>query len=335
MRSTLSDDQKIMSCRRLLLAKQLYQHGLSHMQDNGSLNKMIAIHSFHNAIEITLRAILLDYEIRSAKTLNIDFESMLGEIDNHFKKINSPTPIKLPYRQEVRNLNQVRNMVQHHGHEPESTMMDEWRVFTYRFLEKTFNEYFDQDFNAISPIELIDDPRLKQLLKLALDKLLSKDWRGATNFSKFAFTLAVQMPRFFALNSLGIYDIQNSLRIINTLGARDLGRKVGDIIRDVDKRISDIEHLAIMLSSGVKVLDLKRYYDIPLAVHISDDGTAEFVGLGVITAQDAKWIHNFVIDSIIKWQLDGFSPGVSEQLFSGIDQVLKQFGSPDVEKTEP
>jgi hypothetical protein len=75
---------------------------------------MLAVHSFHNSIEITLRAIILRYEIRPEKEMNIDFESMLSEIDSRFRSEGE----KLSYRQEIRNLNQTRNFVQHHAHEP-------------------------------------------------------------------------------------------------------------------------------------------------------------------------------------------------------------------------
>jgi hypothetical protein len=127
----LEEDKRKATYRRLLLAKQLYLHGLKHSRNPGALNKMIAIHNFHNAIETTLRAIFLHYEIRAEKQLNIEFESMLNEIDNNeaFKEKGK----RLPYRQEMRNLNQIRNLVQHHVHEPEGSAMEDWRVFTSRF----------------------------------------------------------------------------------------------------------------------------------------------------------------------------------------------------------
>ncbi len=65
--------------RRLLLAKQLYLHGLEHSYIKGSLNKMISIHNFHNAIEITLRAIFLRFEIRAEKQLRAH-----SKINSHF-----------------------------------------------------------------------------------------------------------------------------------------------------------------------------------------------------------------------------------------------------------
>ena len=165
-------ERKNTTFRRLLLAKQLYIHGLEHANKFGALNKMIAVHNLHNALEIVLRSILLHYEIRAEKQLNIEFETMLNEIDGFedFKKKGK----KLPYRQELRNLNQLRNLVQHHAYEPESSSMEEWKVFSRRFLEIAFKEYFQVDFNSVSSIDLIDDELLRAILTLAASGILDK-----------------------------------------------------------------------------------------------------------------------------------------------------------------
>jgi len=83
-----------------LLAKQLLIHGFNHSERPGALNKMIAVHNFHNAVEVALRCIFLKYEIRGEKQLNIEFGAMLNDIDNH--QLFRDKGIKLPYRQELR-----------------------------------------------------------------------------------------------------------------------------------------------------------------------------------------------------------------------------------------
>jgi hypothetical protein len=99
-----------------MLSKQLYEHALDHSRTGAAVDKMIAIHNFHNAIEIVLRATMLEHEIRVERALNIDFEQMLKEIDQFPKFAENGQ--RLPYRQELRKLNSVRNLVQHHAHEP-------------------------------------------------------------------------------------------------------------------------------------------------------------------------------------------------------------------------
>lgn len=104
-----TDEKARAAFRRLLLAKQLYLHGLDHSNKAGVLNNMIAVHNLHNAIEIALKAIISHHDIRIDKPpYRINFEDMLQAIDSHpaFKD----EEIKLPYRKEVTNLNQYRNL---------------------------------------------------------------------------------------------------------------------------------------------------------------------------------------------------------------------------------
>src|SRR5262245_8036487 len=125
--------------RRLLLAKRLHAHGLDHARMFSALDKMIAVHSLHNAIEVTLRAIVLTHEIRAERELNIDFETLLNSVDQ-FPEFRQKGE-RLPYRQELRKLNSVRNLVQHHGHEPETSTMEEWRILSTRFLGRALKQY--------------------------------------------------------------------------------------------------------------------------------------------------------------------------------------------------
>ena len=62
-----TDEKSKVNLRRLLLAKQVFLHGIGHSEQAGSQNKMIVIHNLHNAIGIVLRAIFLHYEIRAEK----------------------------------------------------------------------------------------------------------------------------------------------------------------------------------------------------------------------------------------------------------------------------
>ena len=62
-------EKLIIVFNRLILAKQIFYHGIQHSNQVGSLNKMIAILNYHNAVEIVLRNILLKYEIRPEKQL--------------------------------------------------------------------------------------------------------------------------------------------------------------------------------------------------------------------------------------------------------------------------
>jgi hypothetical protein len=309
-------DTDITRNRRLLLAKQLHSHGLDHSHLRSPLDKMIAVHNFHNAVELTLRAIMLEHEIRTERELNVDFETLLNEFDQ-FKPFRD-RGWRLPYRRELRTLNAVRNLVQHHGHEPEESAMEEWRVFSKRFLTKAFTQYFSVDFKNLSPLDLIGDSRLKNVLRIHRQHIEASDWSGSACVNKYAFELAsvslhTQLPAgdsswtFFA-----------SIRNVRDLGLEELVRKV-------EARIADVEHYATFLFAGGQPADLMRYKKIHVFVHLTESGKPIFDHSGPeVSEEEACWLHSFVTETIVRWQSSGLTLGVPEWLESGCDEFIEE-----------
>ena len=110
---------------------------------------------------------------------------MINEIDN-FPLFKS-TKKKIPNRQDLRDLNQIRNWVQHKAVEPESSTMDSWEVFTHQILVHLFKEYFEEDFDKISSIAFINDFRLKKILTASEEKIIKKENTSIVNYAKLAF----------------------------------------------------------------------------------------------------------------------------------------------------
>lgn len=99
--------------RRLLLAKEFYLNAIELSNGTSDLNQILAVHNFHIAVEIVLKAILIKFDIRTEKTLNVTFEQLVDDIDK--AKLFRDQGLRLPLRQEIRNLNQHRNLAQHHA----------------------------------------------------------------------------------------------------------------------------------------------------------------------------------------------------------------------------
>lgn len=312
----IEEDKRNATFRRLLLAKQLYLHGLDSSFKAGALNKMIAVHNFHNAIEVVLRAIFLQHEIRAEKQLNIDFESMLNEIDNHQKFKDAER--RLPYRQEIRNLNQLRNLVQHHAVEPESSTMDDWRVFTKRFLIRTFSEYFGLNFDELSSVSLINDQRLRALLILASEKVTMSDWATAISLTKIAFEYSSSSIAS-ALPSEGF----NSSFFVTTR-FRDEDRELARAINSIYQRIREAETLSGVLASGVTLTQLKKFEDSTPHVMFAIDGTPHLQGRAEYTQDECKWSHDFVVNTIINWQLLGLEPSVPEGAIDACNRLISE-----------
>src|SRR6266540_308979 len=171
--------------KRILLAKAFYLNGIELARKTDPLSKMTAVHNFHISIEIAVKSILLKYEIRNDKTLNIDFETMLSEIDKH--NVFQAKGLRLPYRQEIRNLNQMRNLVQHHAVEPDQSSMDDWRLFSGKFLISIFQDYFNTDFDKVSQISFVADLTLKTYLNTASECLSDGVYEDTSCLAAAAF----------------------------------------------------------------------------------------------------------------------------------------------------
>jgi hypothetical protein len=305
--------RNVTSQRRLLLAKLLYLHALGHSKASPAVDKMIAVHNFHNAVEVVLRAILLEHEIRVENHLNLDFEALMNNIDQFelFKAAGQ----RLPYRTELRKLNSIRNLVQHHAHEPEESTMEEWRVFSHRFLCKAYLEYFGVDFDQMSLRDFIADGRLKQLLVLTDNYLETNRWDDAVCASKLAF--------HYASSSL-----EANVRIQDSsafFASSRLDRGLREVVENLYSRIGAAESYAAILASGINAADFARYKRSPIIVGLIFGGGPYFQNMhGPVQESDALWVRDFVTDSILRWQNGGFGPGVPERSAAGCDKFLQQ-----------
>lgn len=312
--------------RRLLLAKELYLHAVEHSHQPGAINKMIAVHNFHNSAEVTLRGITLFHEIRAERELNIDFEALLNTIDQAPKFKNDGQ--RLPYRQELRKLNSVRNLVQHHAHEPEESTMEEWRVFIRRFLERAYEEYFGSTFNEISGLTLVSDPQLRRLASLAERALSSRAWIEAASTAKVALTMATWS--LLGTHSLARDQSRAVARMTmhRALEKSGLGQALAPIVDGIVAKIEGVRDFAAIVGSGVPLAALERYERFGIGVSLPITGEIETLGGKGVTEEDARWIHRFAIETILKWQTSQLDPHVPEQLKNGCERYLQSQESP-------
>lgn len=304
--------------KRVLLAKEFHLNGIESSRKNDPLNKMMAVHNFHISIEIAVKSILLKYEIRNEKTLNIDFESMLNEVDQfqEFKERG----LKLPYRQEMRNLNLMRNMVQHHVIEPDESSMDDWRLFSYRFLKRVFDSYFEIDFDKVSRISFINDEGLRKYLEKAQQELDGGDYDTASCLAAGSFEYASLSVSDFIPNSSSEFFITSSL------GHSGVSRDLQDAFRKTLKRVDESEHFSALLASGVNLSDYKKYKDSSPFVYIMDGGNQHYdTYAGKIFDQESTaWLQNFVIATFIKWQQLGLNPKIPDHFLESAIQSLEK-----------
>ncbi len=312
-----AEDKAYAVFRRLLLAKQLYKHGLEHSKYGGALNKMIAVHNFHNAIEIILKAIILHYDIESDNHLDIKFNEMIKAINKHslFKKKD----ITLSYQREIRNLNLSRNLVQHHGFEPESSSMDSWRVYTRDFLVQTCQDYFTRSFDDLSPVDLIEDDQLKALLRLSSSVLNENNTEKSVILSSIAFRSACTAI-------FGTLPEKDSTYLVLPSDCK-IRTNILKVFEKIDEKTSNTLYFAALLSSGIKLVDYKRFRSIALPVDFAMDGTLYYYHKKIYpNIEDTLWAHDFVVNTIIYWQTLGLKPSVPDKFKKKMQIIINEFG---------
>jgi len=294
--------------RRLLLAKELYLHGREHSSAAGAINKMIAVHSLHNAIEVTLRALLIHFDIRPEKPRNIDFDTMLKEIDGceEFKRRD----LRLPLRPQIRKLNDLRNLVQHEAHEPETATMEEWRVHTREFLDLVFRDYFGESLDRISRVSLVADPRLRAVLEVAAHELEAGGWKTALIASKIAFE--------YAASGLKATHAPERRYIRVTYEHERVLAPIAEAVNE------NAEYLGV-LATGINLIDYMRFRSTPVTAGLSEGGRpATLTRASEVPEETARWGHHFVVDSVIRWQLQGLTPVVPARWATACDEWVQQ-----------
>lgn len=315
--------------RRLLLSKEFYLQGVERCRSQDGLSRLLAIHHFHISIEITLKAILLEFGIRTEKSLNVDFEQMLADIDNHhdFKEKKK----KIPFRQELRNINQQRNFAQHHVIEPHENALADFKYFTHSFLVDSFLSYFEENFETISRLDLIGDPGLKALLEKAQNYLKEENYAGAVCAAVVAFKYAESMFSRIVPDAGrdSVFFISSELKRIGLDS-----RPMVSAFERINNRIRSGEIFNAVIGSGITPSRLNKFLSSTPFVQMAMYGNPIFTFReNPYTLEDAEYSLEFVIDSIIKWQSQGLVMSWPEHSRSALSKCLLENWPP--KKSDP
>ena len=148
---------------QLIISKQIFLHGLEHSTKSGQIDRMIAIHNIHNSIEIIIRTIFYHSD---KKYSDKRFDELIGEANEVYKK---RTGKDLPLMKQIKSLNIQRNLVQHDADDPSQNVVNKYSILSRSFLEEVFENYYNISLEEISPIDLIQNQKIKTLLILAME----------------------------------------------------------------------------------------------------------------------------------------------------------------------
>lgn len=305
--------------KRLLLAKEFHLNACELAKKTDQLSRMMAVHNFHIGVEIILKAILLKYEIRAENALDISFDGLMADVDKHqeFKDLSK----KLPYRQQISGLNRMRGLVQHHAKVPDPSDLDDYRLYSERFMISVFEEYFVTDFATVNRVTFIEDSNLKKLLKRASKELSEEKFLASVCFSTATFE--------YARSSITkvMRDMYTVSRISSEIG-RSQGNSRGELKRAFEHtldKVAESEKLTILLTSGVTISNFRQFKKLTPNTQFMSAGNPHFQISNNYdpSGEDANWVLEFVINSIINWQQVGLKPVVDENSFRGVDYILE------------
>ncbi len=305
--------------KRLLLAKEFHLNACELAKKTDQLSRMMAVHNFHIGIEIILKAILLKYEIRAENALDISFDGLMADVDNHQEFKNKDK--KLPYRQQISGLNRMRGLVQHHAKVPDPSDLEDYRLYAEKFLISVFREYFDTDFATVNRISFVEDTNLQKLLSRASEELAQGNFLASVCFSaatfEYARTSVTKVMR-------DMYTVSNISSAIRRLQANSRSELKQAFEHTLDK-VAESERLTILFTSGVTISNFRQFKQLTPHTQFMSAGNPHFQGRPnfVPSSDDANWVLEFVISSIINWQQIGLKPALDENNIRGVEYFLE------------
>jgi hypothetical protein len=139
---------------RLILTKGLFLRGCVYADESNKISRMVAIHLFDNSVEMALKIIASKRGI-SPDGKYFFFEELLRKIPC------------LPPKNDITNLHEQRNIIQHSGDIPDSETVTKYKGHARDFLVVITESEFGLSFDKLSMAFMIEDSKLRGLVENA------------------------------------------------------------------------------------------------------------------------------------------------------------------------
>lgn len=316
----MSDEEDVLQVddiirKKLLYAKQFYVHGEKHARHQNPVDRMIAIHHFHAAIEIAIKAVFSQ----------LFPEDKIGftRFNTIVKRIRPQCPWITDSRVEfLKRLNERRNDVQHAAEVLATEHMPEYQVKSKDFLIVCFQDKFGLSFDDLDLTEAISDQKFKQLLVWSKELIDMNEYELSMMFCKIIYelTLSAIEPDIFELKRMQTY-IDSDLRPngnYGSLGTKEnrfgFQRFLSDFYKFNDesakafkKLASYVERLFTLALIGDKIgshEDFEQLKDVLSNYYLAL--SKEVKRAKPVTNKpnkdDAMWIRNYLVECLLHLQ---------------------------------
>jgi len=309
--------------KKLLYAKQFYLHGEQHARAKNPVDRMIALHHFHIATEIALKAAYLILD-PSVDLMNVSFLGVKEEVKKHFEWLDN-------FNVFLNDLNALRNKTQHKAEVVSPEDIPDYQMKTWNFLSEFFRRAFDVSFEKLDLTDRIEDERLRRVLVWARELIEQDDYQLSVAISKGAYEIGLLSFKE-SLRELERMknEVDFRLRLHNpnlyAMAIRDRNIKAfkddfldfhSELVRFLERYVeTNLDVLKNIVSAGDygNFQDRKQFYNIRPNVVWNTAGGLTYLpiinGKPEVEPQkrEANWVREYVIGAIIDWQERGFDP---------------------------
>ena len=280
--------------KMLIKANHFLEHAKQHAYLDNEFDTMIAIHNLDNAIEYTLRILIihLDIEEATGKTINTcELAQLVGEIQRYLKDNSTQS---LSYVQQIKMIRELRNMVQHAMILPIKEMQTYLR-YGEKFFEKTLIKFFGITSNDIRYSTLIKSETIKEQLLIAEEKMNSGNYLESIVASRDAFDYAN-----FIYNNNYTHRIERAPALSEI---KNTSFYLYNYLKNIDEKIS-------LDMACVDINKYKRYMEY--IDYIPSEYQADWHGNSVLQRPwekgDAEFCYLFVANVILQWEISDYNP---------------------------
>lgn len=275
--------------KRLILAKSLFLHGCNHASNEDEVSRMLAIHNFDNTAEIILKCIATKRQLKFKRKYPY-FEELLEKIED------------LPLRDQIRNLHNIRNIVQHQGDTPSSEMVARYNGYVEDFFKEVVKQEFRISFDELSLARLVENAELRGIVQRAEESFRNEDYKECIKLCDHALIEATfETADIFGKAGMltGYFGAADELKnvISKDYAEKYKGKEFYTLAKDLSKAVLQIGQA----STDMQFFDEYRSRFLKFRKIIKNLARIPIEEL----REKARFSLDFVIGLVLKWQGEG------------------------------
>lgn len=273
----------------LTLIKAMYKRGCTFAKNKDEISRMLAIHAFDNAVEMTLKLLVKIKDSRPIK----------NKKDFGFYDLTNSVYKEGVLKIQIEGLHEQRNRIHHHADIPASETVVKYQGYVEDFLKGVYQKDIGLLYEEISLGLLIDNSQLRELFQKAENSFENEKYAESIGYSEEMFCKAV----------FDAGDIFSKAGILT--GYFKGGNELGEIIKDTyAEKYKNSDHYEfakevskafLQLGMSSTVMQFFDEYRIDFLRHRKRVENIDQISEEKLKSE-AQESLNFVLNVTLKWQ---------------------------------